>query len=396
MDAGVYDTAAPVTATRPAPPPLPRLPPPLPVAPQPLTGEVGTVGLSWRRPVGFFGLAVINLMLNIGTLGLYQFWAKAEVRKRIWASVRLAGDPLGYSGSGRELLTGFLTVFVVLIIPAILLPTVAVLAFGQPGLVAAQIGIYAVFGFMFGLAVWRAHRYRLRRTWWRGIRGDLVGNQWEYAWTSFWTALMIPLTLGWILPWRSARLQRLITEGMRLGSARFSFAESAGPLYARFLLVWLVNTVLLVAGLVAVGMLISLLSRRYGLDPRDAPVTIETILGSIAVVLGVLLVFALTSAWYRAAQFNHFAACTSLDGVRFRGTMTGLGLMWLTLSNWSISILSAGVLLPVAQARAARYAVQHLHVVDPEHHLDSIVQPGGVLHADRGEGLAYALNFDAF
>ena len=59
-------------------------------------------------PWSLAGLSFLNFFLTIVTLGTYGFWGRTEVRKRIWSSVRLAGEPLEYTGTGKELFLGFL------------------------------------------------------------------------------------------------------------------------------------------------------------------------------------------------------------------------------------------------------------------------------------------------
>ena len=66
----------------------------------------------------------------------------------------------------------------------------------------------------------------------------LSGARRRFAWTYLWTTLLIPLTLGWILPWRAVRLQRALFNDTRFGDKAFTFTGRAGPLYKRFWLVW--------------------------------------------------------------------------------------------------------------------------------------------------------------
>ena len=47
--------------------------------------------------------------------------------------------------------------------------------------------LYLLFFLVVGNAMYRAQRYRLSRTEWRGIRGGLVGSPGAYGWTYFWT-----------------------------------------------------------------------------------------------------------------------------------------------------------------------------------------------------------------
>ena len=76
--------------------------------------------LGWSQPAGMVGLSVKNFLLRIVTLGIYGFWGKTEVRKRIWSGIRLNGEPLQYSGTGKELFLGFLVIFGVVVLPTML------------------------------------------------------------------------------------------------------------------------------------------------------------------------------------------------------------------------------------------------------------------------------------
>ena len=91
---------------------------------------------------------------------------------------------------------------------------------------------------MFGVGIYRAQRYRLLRTTWRGIRGSLDGKSMPYAMTYFLTALLVPMTLGWIIPWRTTKLQSMITNDAKFGSEPFAFRGNSGPLYGPFAVLW--------------------------------------------------------------------------------------------------------------------------------------------------------------
>jgi uncharacterized membrane protein YjgN (DUF898 family) len=366
----------------------------------------GPLALHWRQPVGLAGLAVLNFVLNILTVGLYQFWGKTEVRKRIWSSVRVGGEPLVYTGTGREMFVGFLIAFAVVVAPAILLPTIALVAIGEEAAGIAQLVVFAVLFVLFATAVWRAQRYRLRRTLWRGIHGSLDGHAAGYTWATLWT-----------IPWRSMMLQRHLVARMRFGDARFTFEGSSGPLYLRFVLVWIVSAIAAVIGIGLVvifsiaGASIPVPPGMVGSPVLGSPVYGQAVLAPVvlgqastgapvvaliglAAIAGGLLLYGLVTAWYRAFQFNHFAACTRLGDVRFVGTMTGFGMLWLTLTNWALTIFTFGLLVPVAQARSARYAVTHLTVVEPAV-APVIAAASDDIDRTRGEGLAHAFDFDA-
>lgn len=350
------------------------------------------IRLSWSAPSGMIGLSFVNLLLKLLTLGIYQFWGKAEVRRRIWSAIRLNGEPLQYTGTGKELFLGFLIVFALVLVPALLFAVAMLLALGPEAGGLVQAILYVFFLYLIGVGIYRAVRYRMSRTLWRGIRGGVDGNSGSYGWTYFWTALLIPLSLGWTMPLRANMLQARITRDMRFGNRPFRFEGGSGPLYRRFFLVWLVGVLLLVA--VSASLMSFVLKRFPDGNPTPAglrPVDIGIIYGGFAVAL---LIFSIFSAWYRAGMINHFARCTTYEGLRFKGRATGGSLIWLTLTNYALTLLTLGILAPVAQARSARYLVERIEI---DGSLDtSLIAQGANTGGRYGEGVAQAFDLDAF
>jgi uncharacterized membrane protein YjgN (DUF898 family) len=350
--------------------------------------------IGWVHPPGgFVGLSLLNGLLRILTLGVYHFWGKTEVRQRIWSAIRIDGEPIEYRGTGGELLRGFLVVFFLILLPLVLAGFASSLLLPP----AAQ-GIYqfAFWGLLFllsGLGIHRARRYRLSRTRWRGIRGGLSGRSSRFAWTYLWTALLVPLTLGWILPWRAVRLQRALFNDTRFGDSTFAFTGVAGPLYRRFWLVWVSSIVLVIAAMIAIAAIVGFQM------PRATGAGMPQINGwkaaaVIGVILAAFLIFAMIRAWYSAGMLNYFATHSKLQGTGFTLRATAPGLVWLAASNYLLRIFSLGFLSAVTEARSMRYLVDRLSC-DSAIVWSRIAQNPDALLA-RGEGLAEAFNVDAF
>lgn len=355
------------------------------------------VSLTWSEPRGMIGLSIKNFLLKIVTLGIYGFWGKTEVRRRIWTGIRLNGEPMQYSGTGKELFIGFLVVFGAVILPISLVSVVAVLALGptSPWLQAFNAAVYGGMFLLLGVGIHRAQRYRLSRTSWRGVRGGLDGSSWRYAVTYFWTGLVALVTLGWALPWRSTKLQRLIVNDMRFGDRHLAFDAPHAPLYRRFAVLWF--GVIVIVALMSVLMMVGLSSINIRIEDLQRPSAAHIIPFLIAIYgslfLGMLL-YGVLSAFYRAGMMNHFAAHTTFEGLRFRGQATTGSLIWLTVSNLALVLFTLGLLLPVAQTRSARWFVTRL-AIDGEAPLSEITQGAADL-AKRGEGLAQVFDVDAF
>lgn len=402
--------------------------------------------LSWQTPLGLIPLSFINFILRILTLGIYDFWARTEVRKRVWSAIRLSGEPLAYQGTGRELFVGFLIIFFIILLPIILFSFAAVALLGpkSPLLPAFNMTLYAVIFFLIGVGLYRAQRYRLSRTSWRGIRGALTGNSWHYGATYFWTALLIPLTAGWISPWRSTKLQKLIVNEMKFGSAPFSFNGTSGPLYKAFAVLWFFSLIIIFTLLSIAGALFARHLNIFSLgDLERAPPT-EELFKAALIIYGLIavgfLLYAIISAWYRARMINYFASCTHYHGLKFRGTAQARGLIYIAVTNFIIrllgsilvlvvaaaviglvlfallpqlgtegtlpilqgltpaivilAILSFSLFAPITQSRNTGYLIEHLQI-EGETSLSDISQ-ATTQQIQTGEGLAQAFDVDGF
>lgn len=88
-------------------------------------------------------------------------------------------------------------------------------------------------------ALYRARRYRLTRTVFRGVRFDQHGSAWRYAFYALlWWALVVA-TLGLAYPWAQARLQRFKLRHTSYGDLPGSFAGSGLELFLRGVPLWL-------------------------------------------------------------------------------------------------------------------------------------------------------------
>lgn len=357
------------------------------------------VVFTWRgKSSDLIVLSLLNFALMVLTVGIYYFWGKAEVRRRIWASVRINDEPLVYTGTGRELFYGMLIVIGLFFLP------VALAMFGlqiylgpnSPWVILATVVLYIVIFFLIGVAVYRARRYRLSRTMFRGIRGTMEGSALTYGLSQFWSTLAMPFTMGWLVPWQTNYLNRILTNEMVFGDKRFTYTGKAGPLYPRFTVLWIGVIVLYFVAIAAFAGMAAFLAQG---DPERMEKTFEApdgiaIGAFIAIGLFIYLCYAILSALYNAKVFRYFAEQTTFMGAKLRLDVHALGLVWIVVSNFLLVVFSLTILRPVAQARLMRYFVERFSVEGPID-FSSIVQNKRVL--DRtGEGLAEAFDIDPF
>lgn len=176
--------------------------------PRPLPGAF--VGRRW--PV--LWLALRTGIVTVLTLGFYRFWMKTRLRRWYWSSVRVGQIPAEYVGDPLEKLLGFLVAVVVLafyigIVNLILM--FLSFALFQGNFAAYLLSFVGVVPLWF-YARYRARRYVLARTRWRGIRFGLEPGAWGYAWRAILHWALTILTLGLLWPRMTFWLEKYRTD----------------------------------------------------------------------------------------------------------------------------------------------------------------------------------------
>jgi uncharacterized membrane protein YjgN (DUF898 family) len=195
----------------------------------------------------FWRLLIRGALLLLVTLGIYRFWLATDVRRFLWSNTEIAGDGLEYIGTARELLLGFL-IAIALLVP---LNVVFFLSAFGSGWLSQMSGLLAliVLALLGQFAVYRARRYRLTRTVYRGIRFHQTGSAWRYAICAIFWWGMIGVTLGLAYPFAQASLERFKLRNTYYGDLQGHFVGSGTRLFFRGVLLWIVVVVPLLFGL---------------------------------------------------------------------------------------------------------------------------------------------------
>ncbi len=324
----------------------------LPAAP-PAMSSVGPV-----RQVGRFlhhgsigGVAPIflkNVFFNIITLSFYRFWARTQLRYYFWANSEVFGDRFEYSGRGVELFVGFLFAALLVLSPIgftfNLLSTVALADLAAQAKII--LAFYVVLAFLYGLATFRARRYRLSRTRWRGIRLFQTGSALRYALMYMLFALLKLASLGWVTPIANTWLERYRLTNTHFGDRRFAFTGVAGDLYGAFAVGWVFA----------------------------------------------VLTFGLGYFHYKARELAYFARRTRCAGATFRFDPTAWRLLRFWWFNMALLAATLGLAYPFVQLRRARFVARHLAIVGAPNFEQIRRLP--VDSPVIGEGLADAVDID--
>lgn len=285
-----------------------------------------------------FVIFIVNVILTILTLGIYRFWAITRTRRYIWSQTEIEGQYLEYTGSGKQLLIGFIKVALIFIALAV------VIAFFPPVLAL----LYLAMPFVIGLALYGAMRYRLSHTRLRGVRFGLDGKASDYALMTLGYTLLLLFTLGMAAPWVRSALYGEMTNHMCYGSARFHYdgrgSQMAGPFFLSVLL------------------------------------TLPT--------LGLIWL------WYRGREIRYQTSHTRIANLQLTSTLSGRAYTWLVLSNLVMLVFTLGLALPWITLRSLRYLLARLQI-DGELDYAAITQSAEEANA-TGEGLADALDVGVF
>jgi uncharacterized membrane protein YjgN (DUF898 family) len=210
--------------------------------------DVGGVRFLGRRRA-YARLLGRGAVLLLVTLGLYRFWLMTDVRRFLWANTEIDGETLEYAGTPLELLLGFL-VAIVLLVPVYAAFFVAALDLGTLGRMAGLIA-FAGLAVLGQYAIYRARRYRLTRTVFRGLRFTQTGSAWVYALRAAGWWVVTALTCGLAYPFQLASLERYKMRHTFYGTLPGRFAGAGWRLLVRGLPLWLLVVAPLALGAAA-------------------------------------------------------------------------------------------------------------------------------------------------
>jgi uncharacterized membrane protein YjgN (DUF898 family) len=288
----------------------------------------------------YWRLMIRGAALQAITLGIYRFWLFTDMRRFLWANTEVEGESFEYTGTAVELLLGFLMAIGILI-PIYAMLFLASLEFG---LLSRLSGIFA-FVVLAGFgqyASYRARRYRLTRTVFRGLRFHQTGSPVLYALRAMLWSVVVTLTIGLAYPWMQASLERYKMRNTFYGDLDGAFTGAGWRLFGRGFLIWLLVLGPLVAGLAGAIAMIDwpLLERALarGLAGGTLPNVLSTMQGnaptaqglgllvagvSLSVVLGVFLYPAYQAVamrwWLGGLRIGGAAAASDLRMRRYYG-----------------------------------------------------------------------------
>ncbi len=351
-----------------------------------------------------YKIFLVNVLLNICTLGIYSFWGKTRIRKYMASHTVLAGNRMEYTGTGKELFVGFLKSMLIYWPVAFAMQIPAIYIFGLMGFVC-----------LMSLAMYMSLRYRLSRTRWKGIRFILGGHAGHFLKLALKRTFWNFISFGYKIAESDVIKWDYIGNRMGFGETKFAYKGDSTKLQKTNLKT--IGIILAYTVISFIPMITTMTSILHELKDRkpaverqvqpsqtqetyniyadhsmmaaqpthtkradteentgDSPDVLKetdhddtTRLG-ISIIFGVAWVASIfgvawiSRLWYKAALWREQFRGLTIEHIRFKCTMTGGGLLKLSLLNILMVIFSLGLLMPFVYQRNIRYYLGCLKV----------------------------------
>jgi uncharacterized membrane protein YjgN (DUF898 family) len=369
------------------PPPAPHLgTPPLPELPHKLPVRFTGSGSE------YFRIWIVNLLLTAVTLGLYYPYAKLRRLRYFFSNTEVGGHPLSFHAQGRNMFFGYLLV-------GVLFGAYSLAGRFSPtaGLVA-----YVVLAVVWPLLWHSALRFRMANTGWRGLRLGFVGTRGDayrallpgfaaglvFLALALWVeradkppvprgevgagqmAVLVMLGLFMLLlPYIFWLMRRYQHNHYVVAAERSEFTVTVGAFYgvtlrtAGITLLAALPMVAAITGLVALLMALGL--RPSSGDSRNAATFM--LYGVLGLVAATVVFQMLVWPYITSRMQNLVWNGTRSQHLSFESDLRLRPLMWLTVKNWLLMIVTLGLYFPFAKVATARLRLEAVNVVS---HID--------------------------
>jgi len=287
----------------------------------------------------YFVIWIVNIALTLVTFGIYSAWAKVRTLRWFYGHTLLDNQAFSYLASPIQILRGRL------------IAVAALVGYNVAVSFAPKLAIVLLLLF-FALLPWivvTSLRFHARQSAYRGLRFDFTGTVGEAARIYIGLQLLIPFTLGLILPYIAYRQVKFIAGNTVYGQTAARYEGSLKPFWG----VYLVSFALVLLPFALMG---------YAAFHQKAASVGLLAAGFVALYLMIPVV----SAMIQARMANLLYNGTVMGPVSFASSQRARDLIWIYLSNLVLIALTVGIFIPWAKVRLARYRAERLTVAGPQ------------------------------
>jgi uncharacterized membrane protein YjgN (DUF898 family) len=205
-------------------------------------------------------------------------------------------------------------------------------------------------------------RFRLYNTSWRGTRFHFRGNVGGSYRVFLLNGFLTLITLYMMAPFMHQRLKQYQHENSWLGRTQCSFHARAGQFYAIYLLllVAMVGFFFLI-GVTGVGHAFVTVAQ---MQKQGGHVDSSLLIRTFLILYGALILIGLVvGPIFHALVTNLIWSNTRVGEHRIECKMSPLVLIWITVSNFILVILTVGLFIPWAAVRLAKFQLESVRLL---------------------------------
>jgi uncharacterized membrane protein YjgN (DUF898 family) len=318
--------------------------PPPPFAPQPVrfTGNGAE----------YFGIWIVNLLLSIVTVGIYSAWAKVRRLQYFYRHTELAGSSFDFHGSPIKILIGRVIALMVLFAYE------WTARLRSPWILAVLLALAIIMPWLLR----NSFRFRLYNTSWRGtrfhFRGSVPGSYRVFLLNGF----LSLITFYIMAPFMHQRLKAYQHDNSWFGRTRASFHASAGQFYMVYL--YLLGAIVAFVILLGLSGIFGAFVHMSQVQRQGVRVNPSEVLRNLAVLYGALILMGLSiGPVFHALITNLIWSNTRVGEHRIECKMPPLRLIWISLSNFVLVVITVGLFIPWAAVRLAKFQLESVQIL---------------------------------
>jgi uncharacterized membrane protein YjgN (DUF898 family) len=338
----------------------------------------------------YFKIWIVNIALSIITLGIYSAWAKVRTKRYFYGNTTFDGSSFEYLANPLTILKGRLIVFGFIL-------AYAVTTQFMP---AMEIGFFLIYLVALPWLVIKSMQFNARNSAYRNIRFNFDGTILESAIIFIALTIFTFVTMGLALPYLMKCIKKFLIEHSYFGVSKFDFHATTGAFYKIYLKALLIPFLIAMIGIIAAiaipaynsyieqAQLHSQAENTQVEQPQPAegdwstyeeePSTVPGQQGGtadmqkvdpVAVVIGtiiyivILALYILIGVYIQTRTANLVLCNTTLENHRLNSTLRVRSMFYLYMTNMLAVIFSAGLLIPWAKIRLARYRFENTSAI---------------------------------
>lgn len=342
---------------------------------------------------GYFVVWLVNILLTLITLGIYLPWALIRARRYFYENTDLEGARFSYHATGSSIFVGWLcllALYVIFIVNVV------------NNNVILQLCMMALFILFFPWLITQGLRYQMLMTEINGVRFNFYASPLRAWWVMMGCPLLIIIatvvifslfTTGAISAGSYAATFTMIAIGslvlllgiavmqgvfaaqwfgMLMNNLQYGKLKFSGNISMKKCVTIVLLSMLLFIPFIALVMvmivpsMITMMQAAYMMqgDPEQMAMVMGSMYGKIMLsylvyIFGAIVCFTFAFVKLRAYLYSQLA----LEGdIRFSSTVTVGRMLWISISNMAVCIVTLFLAWPWAKVRMTRYLLENTHV----------------------------------